>query len=534
MMVSRAPTPGPASTPKSESDSVAVAPRVQSLFSRLVLSHVMPILVVTVALVLLLTAMVRISMVLTAVNEGTLVVLRGEGALHRSAWVLDVALRHSQEQCAAGASAREVTGVIRAKTEQLREQAAASKLGPLKAMALDYVQVAERALDNPDPCRELAGGPAQVQRAKLDEWLTNAWVDRLEELHIEVSEQEGLARALAVWASWLGIPLGVGAFLLALLVSRRTARYVTGPLAQLAAAAERVGRGDFTTRVEVAGPHEVLALAQQLEKMREQLRQLETLKQGFLASVSHELRTPLTKIRESLSLLEDGAVGHIDQRHQRVLRIARNACEHEIRLVTTLLDLSRLRAGSPLRPTEGVQIDKLLQQALRTETAVAQTSGVDLRVVTGGAALVGKLDPLLVECALANLIRNAVAVSARGQLVTVNCFSERLIGRDSGGEPRWWSRITVSDQGPGVPREIHDTVFDAFVTEPVPGSNKPLGFGLGLALAREVTRAHGGELELLSSSSAGTTFQLRLPMEGPAPEQPTHEITSGQNVESYV
>jgi two-component system, NtrC family, sensor histidine kinase GlrK len=496
----------------------------------------MPILVITVALVLLLVAMVRISMVLTAVNEGTLVVLRGEGALHRSAWVLDVALRHSQEQCAAGAPAAEVAGVIRSKTEQLREQAARSKPGPLKAMAMDYVQVAERALGNADPCRELAGGPAQLQRAKLDEWLTNAWVDRLEELHIEVNEQEGLARALSVWASWLGIPVGAGAFLLALFVSRRTARYVTGPLAQLATAAERVGRGDFTTRVEVAGPHEVLALAQQLENMREQLRQLETLKQGFLASVSHELRTPLTKIRESLSLLEDGAVGQIDPRHQRVIRIARNACEHEIRLVTTLLDLSRLRAGSPLRPTGGVVMDTLLQQALRTEGPVAHASGVELKTIFDGACLMGKLDPLLVECALANLIRNAIAVSSRGQSVEVKSVGEEVWDPFTPAGVSWWARITVSDHGPGVPHEIRERVFDAFVTEPVPGSNKPLGFGLGLALAREVTRAHGGELELLSSSESGTTFQMRLPMEGPTPEQLErlgHEATSPQIVESF-
>ncbi len=464
---------------------------------------------------LLLAATVRISMVLTAVNEEALVVLRGEGALHRSAWVLDVALRHSQEQCAEGASAPQIAAAIRPKAEQLRAQAQRAAPGSLKELAEDYVQVAALALGNADPCRELAGGPAQVQRAKLDEWLTNAWVDRLEELHVKVTEQEEIARGLAVSASWIGIPLGLGAFMLALFVARRTARYVNRPLAQLAAAAERVGRGDFTTGVEVAGPTEVLALAQQLEKMREQLRQLETLKQGFLASVSHELRTPLTKIRESLSLLEDGAVGHADQRHQRVIQIARNACEHEIRLVTTLLDLSRLRAGSPLRPGLGLRLEQLLQQALRTEAPLAQASGVTVTYQSHGVGLVGSLDPLLVECAIANLVRNAISVSKSGQRVLVESFSEETGDVDIG----WWARILVTDEGPGVPPEIRETVFDAFVTEAVPGSGKALGVGLGLALAREVTRAHGGELDLVVSSASGTTFQMRLPMTGPVPPQ---------------
>lgn len=478
------------------------------MLSHLRVSHAVPVMVVSVALVLLLAALVRISMVLTAVNEEALVVLRDESALHRAAWILDVSLRHGQEACTSGAATGEVAAGIRAKLEELRALARGAAKGPLTDLVEDYVEVGEGALAG-DPCSHLVELPAQRQRAKLDEWLTNAWVDRLEELHVEVTEQEEIARRMAVSASWLGIPLGVASLLLAMIVARRTASVVSRPLAHLAAAAERVGRGEFQTRVEVAGPSEVLALAGQLERMRAQLRRLESLKQGFLASVSHELRTPLTKIRESLALLEDGAVGPTEPRRQRVIQIARTACEHEIRLVSTLLDLSRLRAGSPLRPRTGVRLDPLLQRALHTESSLAQAQGITVTLVPHGDALVGRLDPELVECAFANLVRNAIAVSASGQCVVV----ERFIESSRKGERGCWARITVADQGPGVPVEIRDTVFEAFVTEAVPGSGKALGFGLGLALAREVAEAHGGELTLARSDATGSTFQMWLPME---------------------
>jgi two-component system sensor histidine kinase GlrK len=350
----------------------------------------------------------------------------------------------------------------------------------------------------------------QVRRANLDERLTDLWVNRLDELHRAIKEQESDARRIALSALGLGIPLALASFILAMWIARHLARVLEEPLQKLARAAQRVGRGDFDTPAEVTqGPPEILALARDLDKMRLELQQLEALKQGFLASVSHELRTPLSKIREALSLLGDGTLGALDDKKARVVEIARTACEREIRMVTTLLDLSRLRAGSPVRLKESTSIDGLLFAAIDGERAEAQQRGVQLELVAQGEAGPCRLDAALMERAIANLVRNAVAVSARGQIVTVERTLERPADR------RAFVRVVVRDQGPGVPAEIRNKLFDAFVTRPVPNSAKSFGSGIGLALAREVARAHGGDLTLLDEASTpGASFELCVPIEG--------------------
>jgi two-component system, NtrC family, sensor histidine kinase GlrK len=489
------------------------------LFTHLVISHAVPILVVTLALAVLLTALVRISLVLTTLNEEELVVLRNEGTLHRYAWSLDVAMRHGQAACAEGADSDGVAAAIRPKADALRALTQEASPGPMRALARSYVTTADEITAGPT-CAKLLGARIQTRRAELDEQLTNVWVDRLDELHAAVTAKDEDARRMAVSASWMGVPLAAAAFLLAMVIARRMASVVNRPLASLATMAERVGRGDFGTSVRVAGPSEVVALAEALERMRSQLEQLESLKQGFLASVSHELRTPLSKIREALALLEDGAVGTFEPRQQRVIQIARTACEREIRMVTTLLDLSRLRSGSPIRLRAGTVLDRVLQTALHDERPDAQGRGVQVDLVAPDDSPTGQLDPMLVERAVANLVRNAVAVSSKGQRVTV----ERTVIHDAPQRPGCWARITVHDEGPGVAPEIRESVFDAFVTQAVPQSGKPLGVGLGLALAREVAHAHGGTLKLVEDDGQGATFEMWLPMDGNAvQERPTEE-----------
>jgi two-component system, NtrC family, sensor histidine kinase GlrK len=482
--------------------------RLMRLFTHLVISHSTPVIVVTLALALMLAALVRISMVLATLNDAELSVLQEEGHLHRAAWALDVAMRHGQADCANAVAAAEVGPRIEPAVAQLRTAVERAAAGAMRDVAEGYLDTASEIF-KANACEGLLGTPLQARRAQLDEQLTDLWVARLDELHAAVAQKDENARSMAVSATWMGIPLAAFSFVLAMLIARRMARIVNLPLAGLAAMAKRVGEGDFRTSVQVEGPAEILALAEELERMRFQLQQLDSLKQGFLASVSHELRTPLSKIREALALLEDGAVGESDPRQMRVIRIARAACESEIRMVTTLLDLSRLRSGSPIRIRDGASLDRVLHTALGDEEAEATARGVELELVTAGGPSTGRLDPVLVERAVANLVRNAVSVSKNGQKVRV----ERFLESRHGDREERWARVVVSDQGPGVPEEIRHKVFDAFVTHAVSASGKAVGVGLGLALAREVAQAHGGDLELIDVPGRGATFQMWLPMD---------------------
>lgn len=479
------------------------------LFTRLLISHTVPVLAVTCALVAVLFAVARISFVLSTLSGTELVVLRAEGEVHRAAWEVDVQMRRGQTACTAGTPSSEVRPGIARSTQALVELLGRTRdvSRAIRDTARGYVAVASEILAG-DACERIVADPIQARRRQLDERMTNAWVERLVELHTAVGRKDEQARRTAELAMWAGIPLATISFVLAMILAAQMARVFKRPLANLAQLARRVGRGDFRSPVQAEGPVEIVELADELERMRAQLEQLEKLKQGFLASVSHELRTPLSKIREALALLSDGAVGELDARKARVVQIARTACEREILMVTTLLDLSRLRAGSPLRLAKGASIEHVVEHAVADERGDATARGVTITTHLDSGGSHCSLDTVLMERAIANLVRNAVSVSKRGQSVVVTC--DRMPVSAAGGAEH--VRIAVRDEGPGVPPSIRATVFDAFVTHDVPTSGRAIGVGIGLALAREVARAHGGDLVLLDTEE-GACFEMTLPVD---------------------
>jgi two-component system, NtrC family, sensor histidine kinase GlrK len=479
------------------------------LFTHLVVSHSAPVMVVTLALALSVTALIRISMVLTTLAESELSTLADEGTLHRAAWTLDVAMRRGQAECMATEASHSVGENVRRGIEGLHDNLRGHASGAMRTVSEGYLAIAATVLEG-DVCANLKRPEVMAERSRLDEQLTNVWVDRLHELHVAVAAKDEVARSIATSAVWTGVPLAVASFLLAMIVARRMARLINLPLASLSAMARRLGKGDFDTSVKVEGPTEIVALAEDLERMRVQLQQLDALKRGFLASVSHELRTPLSKVREALALLEDGVVGSLDPKQKRVVQIARASCEREIRLVTTLLDVSRLRAGSPLQLKARVSIDGVLHEALRDEHVDSRARGVQIELELEGPSPTCRMDPALMERAIANLVRNAAFVSQPGDCVLVRRVYEPPASSDGVGQ----LRIMVADRGPGVPEEIQHVVFDPFVTHAVPGTSKAPGVGLGLAMASEVASAHQGRLELVETSEQGTTFQMVLPIDG--------------------
>lgn len=487
------------------------------LFSRLLISHLTPSLVLTVALGFILASLVRLTVMLGQLNDQELGALGTDGKLHSVAWELDVMMRHGQQTCARGqgdADAR-VREALEEKTSKLRAEITlrGDASQGIRGLSQRYVELGDRVLAG-TACAGLVSPDVQRERAELDEELTNHWVDRLGELSGALQRKDDEARTLGKLASFGGVTLAVIAFAVALLLAHRLARDVGGPLAELSALARRVGRGDLHGRVEVEGPAEVVTLAEELERMRARLLQLESLKQGFLASVSHELRTPLSKIREALALLSDGAVGPLGERQARVVEIARTACEREIRMVTTLLDISRLRAGAPLRFRAGARLDELVKAAVRDEAQDAAARDVRVDLELTGELPAMNLDGELLERAIANLVRNAVGVSKAKQRVLVR---REVLEEGPEGKAGRWARVTVRDQGPGVPEDLRETIFDAFVTRAVPKSPKAIGVGLGLALAREVAQAHGGELELGENGPTGAVFSMWIPFDKDTP-----------------
>ena len=477
----------------------------------------MPVVIVSIALGTTLAGLVRMTQLSQQLDERELGALASEGALHQAAWQLDLALRGGPSACAAGRAAEvesEVSSTASTLRRRLGETPRAS--AEVRAACERYAALADTVLLG-DACAGVRSPENQSTRTELDALLTTVWVDRLALLHRAARERDEEVRRVGSRATWIGLGLAAVAFVLAMAMARRLAREIARPMADLSATARRLARGDFGHKVETEGPAEIESLAAELERMRLQLAELEALKQGFLASVSHELRTPLSKIREALALLSDGAVGKLDERQLRVVGIARAACEREVRLVTTLLDFSRLRAGTPLRRQEGSSIDEAIETAVEEERSDARARRIDVVLEREGEAPAAAFDPPMVERAVANLIRNAVSVSSSGATVRVE---RRLIERDGSVT----AHVRVSDQGPGVPSDVRDTIFRPFVTRAVEHSPKSVGVGLGLSLAREVALAHGGDLVLDESVTSGASFVLTLPLDRTSPRRSSRPV----------
>lgn len=499
----------------------APAPRpLTGLAPRLLLTHMTPVLLLLVGLAAVIVGLAWMTRTIADVRDRHLSTLDGDERLYRAAWDVEVVARRAHGACAVGtADAASLAGSLRAAAARLRglHRAAAGRSPEgLRAAAAPYVAHADEMLAAPSLCAALLRPESTRLRLRLDEAMTVVWIARLREVHAAIEQREDEARRVGAWSAAVGVALGLVGLAAAGLVAKVTARQVTDPLARLARAASRLGEGEFTHVAIATGPRELAELSLALERSQRRLLELDQLKQGFLASVSHEMRTPLAKIREALALLADGTAGALTPRQARVVELARRACEREVRIVSALLDLSRVRSGGSLQRRGGCQIDDVLQRAVDDERQAAEDAGVRIERAAGGDVPPLWLDEALIERAVANLLRNAVSVSAAGQSVRL---SRRLATRGPEGEAGRWVEVRVDDEGPGVPAAARSTLFEGFASRPV--AARAAGVGVGLAFTREVMRAHGGDARLVERDGPGATFALWLPADARVADGPT-------------
>jgi two-component system, NtrC family, sensor histidine kinase GlrK len=484
------------------------------LGTRLGLTHGALVALLMVLLVVMLQGLLRMLAVMSTVSAERLSTLDAEEELHRAAWGIELALRHGRLSCANGESESLVRkSITDARAAFLTSFASHGAAAPARQRdaAAKYETLADESL-SVSPCTFLSSPASDRRRTLLDEEMTDAWIDRLQELHSDVKATEQRARSIGQWTALSGVVVAVLGAVSAIVVATSTARSITRPIARLAADATRLGEGSLAEPITaVGGPPEIEGLRRNLERTREKLLGVDRLKQAFLASVSHELRSPLGRLREALALLGDGIVGELTPEQSRVVDLAGRACEQEVRIVEALLDMSRVSSGLPVQREAGCDIERVVAAAVESEQPAALERGVDIRVIREGVPPTLTLDSALIERAVANLVRNAVSVSPRKGEVRV------VIGvRGTGDEGI--VRVDVIDEGPGVGASIVGRIFQPFTAVGVEKAQRPAGIGLGLSLAREVARAHGGDLELARAETA-TTFRLELPVDVPRREE---------------
>ncbi len=280
------------------------------------------------------------------------------------------------------------------------------------------------------------------------------------------------------------------AFVFVLAVARAIRRLVV-PLGDLIDAAEKVEAGNYAVRVRQRGPRELRSLARAFNSMSARLEGSEEQRRRLLADVTHELRTPLTIMQGNLEALLDG-VHPADTAHLEPILDETRVLS---RLVDDLRTLSLAEAGALTLHREPTDVAELLADSVGSFRTQADSAGVALTTEIDGALLHADVDPLRIREVLSNLLSNALRYTPRGGRVRV---------RASAAEGQL--RISVSDSGPGIVVDALPHVFDRFYK-----SDESPGAGLGLAIAKSLVVAHGGEITATSESGQGTEMRFTLP-----------------------
>ncbi|MFL5826528.1 MAG: sensor histidine kinase [Thermoleophilaceae bacterium] len=244
-------------------------------------------------------------------------------------------------------------------------------------------------------------------------------------------------------------------------------------------------------------PDEVGDLARSFSTMQARLREQEQARRTFVATASHELRTPLASLRMMLELLqEDLAQQPPDVEDAREQAASAGAQSRRLAsLAADLLDLSRIDSEADLR-SEPVPLAEVGRAVTAEFASVAEERGAELQFEAGAETCWASGDPGAVARIARILVDNALRFSPPSQPVTVTVA-------DDGGAPV----LTVQDSGPGVPEDERELIFNRFQRGSATGDEA--GFGLGLAIGRELAERMGGAL-CLEPSAEGARFALRL------------------------
>ena len=227
------------------------------------------------------------------------------------------------------------------------------------------------------------------------------------------------------------------------------------------------------------------------------LLRFDELKNDLVATVAHEFRTPLTSMRMAVHILLEGTVGALSEKQLDLVYAARDECERLQGIVEDLLDLSRIQAGKVEVSLTPLPAKTVLEAAVAGKADAAKDAGLQLREEIVEPVLPVLVDPERIQLVFDNLLANAIRHSPRGGSIRVRALPED--GR---------VRFEVADDGPGIPPEYRQRIFEKFFRMP---GTKGEGIGLGLYISREVVAAHGGEMGVVSDGR-GSRFWFTLPV----------------------
>ncbi|MBX9687158.1 MAG: PAS domain-containing sensor histidine kinase [Candidatus Obscuribacterales bacterium] len=234
-------------------------------------------------------------------------------------------------------------------------------------------------------------------------------------------------------------------------------------------------------------------------------KEIEKLKQEFVAMVSHELRTPLTSLQMTLALLLDGTYGDLSESAEQRIKGADVGVSRLILLINDLLDIEKMEAGKLSMNFADVSVGEILDRSLEAIQGYAEQQGVKIIAEEKNARIHADADRIVQV--LVNLLSNAIKFSEDGAQVEIAVREKGLN-----------FHFEVIDHGAGIPPGYEEIIFGKYEQAHIAKDKKRRGTGLGLPICKAIVEQHGGSIGVTSTAGGGSTFFFQIPKTAAAPE----------------
>lgn len=293
-------------------------------------------------------------------------------------------------------------------------------------------------------------------------------------------------------------------FLVMILVVGVVLAYLSGtvlrPIAKINNTAREYAKGNFEARTGVKRKDELGELSDSLEYMASELSKLDEYRKNFIANISHDFRSPLTSIKGYLEAMLDGTIPV--EKYDRYLNIVLSESKRLTKLTTGLLELNNFDTYGPVLKRQTFDVVDVIRETRNTVEGVCAQKQIDFRLKCPAEDTMVYADKMKIGQVVHNLIDNAIKFSPEKSRITVTVY-------DKNGK----LFVSVKDEGPGIEKEKQNKVWDRFYkTDSSRGKDKQ-GTGLGLAITKEIIKAHGENINLISTEGAGSEFVFTLTKE---------------------
>jgi signal transduction histidine kinase len=310
-------------------------------------------------------------------------------------------------------------------------------------------------------------------------------------VYTPVSNINGLITRIDRILLLVSLGITVPVVLVLFLVARR----LTRPIEEMRQAAASIAEGNFNERVLHKGEDELGDLAQSFNGMAEKLERVELGRRQLISEISHELRTPLTTVRASLQGISDGILSKEEE--NEFIQIALNETRRMSKLIEDLLQLSAFEENHVQLNKQPIDFSNLIFETVSQMRTKFEER--NMRIETDiQANVIANLDPDRIRQVILNLLDNATKHNPPGTKVDV-----KLLDKFGTHE------ITVSDNGPGIPADVADRLFDRLYK--ADSNRHTQGAGLGLTISKYIVQAHDGKISVRSEIGSGTSFIVHLP-----------------------